>query len=74
MTLRTRRPLQLTTGPEPGRCGDRRCCTFFWEMLGYPGINGPLLLCTTHHMPAPGWAYRLANWWPTEAPTGRNDS
>jgi hypothetical protein len=43
---------------EAGQCGDLECRTFEWSLHNaVPGIDGSVLLCTTHQMPAPGWAY-----------------
>lgn len=39
----------------PGQCGDPDCKVFAWGE--WPGIDGPVLLCTAHNMPGPGWAY-----------------
>lgn len=43
---------------EPGACGDPACTAFEWSLHNaVSGVDGSVLLCTTHQMPAPGWAY-----------------
>lgn len=47
-------------GPRPpGACGDPGCMTFEWGEQ--EGIDGPVLLCVSHKMPGPGWAYEVTD-------------
>ncbi|MFD7161356.1 hypothetical protein ACFV9C_42690 [Kribbella sp. NPDC059898] len=52
--IRTTHPSREITG----HCGDLGCRAFMWGE--FPGIDDPVLLCTAHRMPAPGWAYEEA--------------